>query len=59
MNLVTLEKLKRNPHYTLSKEQEEEYQRLTAKKPMVEFDAVPKHDNGLDKHATKVAVKPK
>lgn len=53
MNREMLERLKKNPHYKLTPEQEAEYEKMT-KSPMVTFGKVPKHNNSFDKHKVEV-----
>lgn len=53
VDLETLTKLKKNPHYKLSaaqKQQLVEHERKT----MIEFGVTPTHDNHFNKHDTKV-----
>lgn len=51
MNIQTLERLAKNPHYKLSAKQKEELARHK-RKPMVEFGVPPIHNTDLDIHET-------
>jgi len=53
MNLQTLLRLERNPHYKLSAKQKAELAQLR-KKPMVPFGKVPTHNQGINIHDNKV-----
>ncbi len=51
MNIHTLEKLEKNPHYKMSLKQKAELAK-SKRKPMVEFGGIKKHDNKLPIHPT-------
>ena len=60
MNLQTLERLERNPHYTLSTKQRAELERLRQKEnrePMVEFGVPSIHNSNVNIHDVKVVKK--
>jgi hypothetical protein len=50
MDKETLLKLKKNPHYKMSREQKISLSNLT-RRPMIEFGSLPKHDNTLNIHS--------
>lgn len=53
MNKSTLDRLKNNPHYKLSKKQQEEIEEAE-REPMVEFGYPNINSTEFDKHPTKV-----
>lgn len=54
MDEATLEKLAKNPHYTMSGKQRDELEQLKGKKqyPIEPFNMISKHNNSFDAHET-------